>query len=156
MALCGEPSAARRVADEASQRLPNNTVLQAIGLPLIRAAIELASDRPAKAIEALAPAAPYERGWPQLVYLRGLAYLRLNDGARAAAEFHRILDHWGAYFGPFYPQSYAGLARAEALRGGTAAARKAYEDFFAFWKDADADIPLLIEARNEYAALKEK
>jgi hypothetical protein len=88
--------------------------------------------------------------------VHGLALLRLGKGAEAAAQFQRILDHRGAYWGPYYPPSYVGLGRAARLTGHTANAKKAYEDFFAFWKDADTDIPILIEARKEYAALKKK
>ena len=86
--------------------------------------------------------------------MRGLAYLRLRKGAEAAAEFHKILDHKGANWGVFYTASYVGLARAAALSGDTVKSKKAYQDFFALWKDADADVPLLIEAKKEYAALR--
>ena len=83
-----------------------------------------------------------------------MANLRWRKGAEAEVEFHRIVDHKGAHFGPFYPLSYLGLARGAALAGDTTRAKKAYEEFFALWKDADPDIPVLIEARKEYAALK--
>jgi predicted Zn-dependent protease len=133
-------------------------------LPSIRAAIELNREQPAKAIELLQSAAQYERAYADVVYLRGLAYLHARQGAEAAAEFQKILDHkaanWedtrgrGTNGGPYYPLSYAGLARAAALAGDTARARKAYQDFLALWKDADPDIPILKEARAEYAKLK--
>jgi eukaryotic-like serine/threonine-protein kinase len=92
-----------------------------------------------------------------------LAYLRLHRGVEAAAEFHKILDHKGASWGStwlepnwglYYSISYLGLARGSALEGDTAKARKAFQDFFALWKDADAGIPVLVEARKEYAALQ--
>jgi len=67
-----------------------------VQLPEIRAAIELQRDQPAKAVELLASASPYERAYPEAVYLRGLAYLSLRDGVKAAAEFRKILDHRGA------------------------------------------------------------
>ena len=86
--------------------------------------------------------------------MRGLAYLRLRKGAEAGAEFHKILDHKGANWGVFYTASYVGQARAAALSGDTVKSKKAYQDFFALWKDADADVPLLIEAKKEYAALR--
>jgi hypothetical protein len=85
---------------------------------------------------------------------RGLAFLRLKKGAEAAAEFQKIADHKGANWGPLYPLSYIGLARREALGGDTARARKAYEEFFTLWKDADPEIPLLEQARAEYAKLQ--
>ncbi|HXP89114.1 MAG TPA: tetratricopeptide repeat protein [Bryobacteraceae bacterium] len=88
-----------------------------------------------------------------LLYRRGLAGLRAGKGAEAAAEFQKILDHRGNNWGPFYSVSFLGLARSSTLTGDTGKARKAYEDFFALWKDADSDIPVLIQARKEYAAL---
>jgi hypothetical protein len=133
-----------------------------VQLAEIRAAMELQRDQPAKAVELLASAAPYERAYPEAVYLRGQAYLRLHKGAESAAEFRKVLDHKGASWGStwLYPNwglhysiSYAGLARASALAGDTAAAKKTWSDFFAMWKDADSDIPIFIEARKEYAAL---
>jgi serine/threonine protein kinase/tetratricopeptide (TPR) repeat protein len=89
-----------------------------------------------------------------LLYQRGLARLRARKGPEAAAEFQKILDHKGRNWGPLYPLAYLGLARAAALTGDTAQAKKAYQDFFALWKDADPDVPNLIAARKEYTALK--
>ena len=131
-------------------------------VPEIRAAIELHHD-PAKAVELLASASPYERAYPEAVYLRGMAYLNWKKGPEAATEFQKIVEHkgasWGATWiypnwGLYYSISYVGLARAAALTGDTAKAKKAYEDFFAQWKQADQDLPILIQARKEYAALK--
>ena len=92
------------------------------------------------------------------MYLRGLAYLDAHEGAKAAVEFRKILDHKGAYWmrmsaGPYYPLSYLGLARAVAMAGDTAKARKAYQDFLTLWKNADPDLALLSQARKECAAL---
>jgi predicted Zn-dependent protease len=128
--------------------------VNAVTLPSIQAAIELNRDQPAKAIELLQSAAPYERAYPQAVYLRGLAYLRARQGAEASAEFQKILDHKGANWGPYYSLSYVGLARAATLTGDAARRRKAYQDFLALWKDADPDIPILKEAKAEYAKMK--
>jgi outer membrane protein assembly factor BamD (BamD/ComL family) len=89
-----------------------------------------------------------------LVYPRGLAGLRAGKGAEAAAEFRKILDHKGRNWGPLYSLSYLSLARAEALASDNAKAKKAYQDFLALWKDADPELPTLIAARQEYAALK--
>jgi tetratricopeptide (TPR) repeat protein len=133
-----------------------------VQLPEIRAAIELQRGQPAKAVELLASASPYERAYPEAVYLRGLAYLRLRKGVEAAAEFQKILDHKGASWGStwlhpnwglYYSISYLGLARASELAGDTPNARKAFQDFFALWKDADQNLPILIEAKRDYAAL---
>ncbi len=88
-----------------------------------------------------------------LLYQRGLSDLHTLKGAESAAEFQRILDHKGRHWGVFYSLAYLGLARASALTGDTAKARRAYQDFLAVWKHADADIPILIQARKEYAAL---
>ena len=125
--------------------------------PIIRAAIALQRDRADEAIEFLNAALPYEGGsaafWPN--YLRGQAYLRLRHGTRAAAEFQKILDHRGwDPASPMYPLAYLGLARAALLDGDVTKARSAYQDFFAIWKDADPDIPILIEAKQEYEKLK--
>ena len=91
--------------------------------------------------------------WPN--YLRGQAYLRLGKGAEAAAEFRTILEHRGWQpLSVFYPLARLGLARASVLAGDAAAARSAYQDFFAMWKDADPDLPVLVAAKQELGALK--
>src|SRR5262249_39231648 len=147
---------AQKIADEISKQSATDTLWNAVFLPSIRAVIELKRDQPAKAIELLASAAPYERasfGW-QTVYLRGLAHLHARHGAEAAAEFRKILDHKGSYWGPFYPLAYVGLARSASLGGDTVKAKKSYQDFLALWKDADPDLSILAEARMEYAALQ--
>jgi eukaryotic-like serine/threonine-protein kinase len=87
--------------------------------------------------------------------VRGLANLKLGKGAEAAIEFQKILDHRGyAPMSPLYSLAHLGMARAVALQGDAAKARKAYEDFFALWKDADNNISVLIEAKKEYERLK--
>jgi len=116
--------------------------------------MELRRNQPEKAVELLRSATPYERAHGYAVYLRGLVYLSLRKGAEAAAEFRKILDHKGAYWGPHYSLSYVGVARAATLLGDTARARKAYQDFLALWKDADPDVPILKKARQEYGKLK--
>jgi hypothetical protein len=90
-----------------------------------------------------------------IAYLRGQAYLSEHKGPEAATQFQLILDNrgWSA-LSYFYPLTYVGLARASVLQGDTAAARRAYEQFFVLWKDADADIPIVSEAKNEYKKLQ--
>jgi hypothetical protein len=89
------------------------------------------------------------------VYLRGEAYLALNQGGAASAEFQKILDHPGVVLNePIGALSHLGLGRAYALAGDNAKARTAYQDFFALWKSADPDIPILKQAKAEYAKLK--
>jgi len=162
LALCGDATGAEKLAAETSKRLPNGIIWNAVQLPEIRAAIELQRGQPARAVELLASASPYERAYPEAVYLRGMAYLRLHKGVEAAAEFQKILDHKGASWastwrfpnwGLYYSISYVGLARASVLAGDTAKARKAFKDFFELWKDADQNLPILIEAKKDYAAL---
>ena len=163
LAMCGDAAQAEKLAEVTSKRFPNGTIWNTVQLPAIRAAIELQRGQPAKAVELLASASPYERAYPEVAYLRGLAYLRWKKGAEAAAEFQKILDHKGASWGStwrypnwglHYSISYLGLARALALAGDAVPARRAYEDFFAAWKDADTDIPILQQARAEYAKLR--
>ena len=138
-------------------------IWNAVQLPAIRAAIALNREEPAKSVELLASAAPYERAYLEAVYLRGLAYLRLHKGTEAAAEFQKVVDHKGAnwasgwrhpFWGQFYSPSYLGMARGFALAGDTAKARKAFQDFFELWKDADPDLPILQQAKAEYAKLR--
>jgi len=163
LALCGDSAQAELLARETSKLFPNGTLWNAVQLPAIRAALALKRDQPAKAVELLASASPYERAYPEAVYLRGLAYLGLREGAEAAAEFEKILNHKGAnwasawqhpYWGQFYSLSYLGLARASTLAGDPAKARKAYQDFLTLWKDADPDIPVFQQAKTEYAKLQ--
>jgi tetratricopeptide (TPR) repeat protein len=162
LALCGDAARAEHLAAETSKLLPNGTIWNAVQLPEIRAAIALERGQPAKSVELLASASPYERSYVDAVYFRGLGYLELHKGAEAAAEFDKIVKHkganWGAtwihpYWGQFYALSYFGKARGLAMAGDTAGAKKAFEDFFELWKDAD-DVPVLRDAKRRYAALR--
>jgi hypothetical protein len=132
-----------------------------VQLPAIRAATELQRGQPAKAVDLLASASPYERAYPEVACLRGLAYLQMHKGVEAAAEFKKILDHKGASWGRtwrypnwglHYSISYLGLARALILAGDGSNARGAFQDFFAAWKDADSNIAILQQAKAEYAS----
>jgi eukaryotic-like serine/threonine-protein kinase len=163
MAVCGEAAAAEKLAAETSKALPNGTIWNAVQLPEIQAMIALHRDEPAKSVELLASASPYERAYPDANYVRGLAYLRMHKGAEAAAEFQKIVDHKGANWaatwvhpnwGQRYSLSYLGMARGYALAGDTARAKKAFQDFFELWKDAEPDIPVLRQAKAEYAKLE--
>ncbi len=159
-ALCGDVSRARSLADQDAGRFPEGTWVNAIEVPILRAAIEIRRGNPELAIQFLVPAKQYDGAgfgsvvhWPQ--YLRGQAYLALHQGPEAAIEFQKILDQRGLGSAePLYPLAYVGLARAAVLMGDTAKARKTYEDFLALWKDADPDIPILNKARREYERLK--
>jgi serine/threonine protein kinase/tetratricopeptide (TPR) repeat protein len=156
LANCGEFSQAQAIVAELTRRFPKDTVLNKILLPLVQARIELQKGNAAQAIQLLETTRPFE-GYAlfQIAYLRGQAYLNQQKGAEAATEFQKILDHRGSQpTSPLYPLAQLGLARAAALSGDTAKARKAYQDFFALWKDADPDLPLLQESRREYEKLK--
>ena len=156
LAFCNEVGRAAALGDEYAKRFTKNTLSNAIWLPMIRATIELRRNNAARAIDLLEGARQYEANaqfWPE--YVRGQAYLKLGKGAEAAVEFQNILDHRGWDPTSFlYPLAHLGLARASTLMGDTAKSRKAYQDFLALWKDADADLPILIEAKKEYAGLK--
>jgi tetratricopeptide (TPR) repeat protein len=155
--LCGDAGEAQKLADEQVRRYPNATLLRIYSQPIIRAAAALQRDRADQAIEFLNAAIPYEGGDAGFCpdYLRGQSYLRLRRGAEAAAEFQKILDRRGwDPVSPIYPLAHVGIARAAVLTGDAAKARKSYQDFLALWKDADADIPILIEAKQEYEKLK--
>ena len=154
LALCGDSGAAERFIGEESKTLPNGTIWNAVQIPAIRAAIEVRRNRPAAAIGLLAAAAPYERAFPEVAWLRGEAYLSMRRESDAAAEFRKVVDHRGATWGNFYAVSWAGLARAYALEGDGDASVKAYEQFLALWNNADADLPLLQRVREEYSRQK--
>ena len=163
-ALAGDATHAQSLADDLAKSFPLDTVVQSVWLPTIRAQIETGRKNPARSIELLQAAAPYEIGmltgsasnsclYP--VYVRAEAYLSAQQGQLAAAEFQKILDHrgllWNCATGAL---AHLGLARAYAMQGDTAKAKAAYQDFFALWKDADPDIPILKEAKAEYAKLQ--
>ena len=156
LATCGAFSEAQTIVAELIRRHPKDTELNKIMLPLVQARIELQRGNAGQAIQLLETTRPYE-GYAlfQIAYLRGQAYLSQQNGAGAATEFQKILDHRGSQpTSPLYALAQLGLARAAALSGDMAKARKAYQDFFALWKDADPDLPVLQDARLEYEKLK--
>jgi predicted Zn-dependent protease len=156
LVLCGETNQAQSFVDELVKRYHKDTVINGIWLPAIHAALELQLGNAPQAIESLQPADYYEAApefWPQ--YIRGQAYLKLGKGAEAAAEFQKILDHRGwDPLSPLYPLAHLGIARALALTGDTRMSRRTYKNFFALCKDADADLPVLAEAKKEYEKVK--
>jgi eukaryotic-like serine/threonine-protein kinase len=163
LARTGETAQAKSLADELEKNYPSETVLKVYWLPTVHAALDLDANDSTKALESLEAAAPYELGEPQQfqlgtmypVYLRGLAYLAAHNGTAAVAQFQRILDHPGIVVNfPTGVLAHLGLARAYVLSGDTQKARTAYQDFLALWKDADADIPILKEAKAESAKLQ--
>ena len=157
-AMSGDARQATAIADELGRRFPNNTLVNDVWVPMIRGEIEINHGNPGKAIELLQVAFPYETGFASRLapsYVRGQAYLKARQGKDAAAEFQKILDHRGVcQTSPACALSHLQLGRARALSGDAAAARAAYQDFFALWKDADPNIPILKEAKAEYTKLE--
>ncbi len=155
LALAGDAARAKSVMDDLNKRHPTDTLMQELEIPQIRAAIEIQRGNPSGAIEALHSAERYERTHVGPTYLRGLAYLRLKSGKEAVAEFIKVIKRKG--ISPMdiqHPLAQLGLARAYALAGDIASSRRAYQDFFALWKDADPDVPQLVQAKAEYTKLK--
>jgi eukaryotic-like serine/threonine-protein kinase len=162
MARTGDTVAAENLAAGLDKAFPLDTLVQKNWLPVIRAAIALHRNDPTGAVKLLQAASPIELarsaevGSPSLrpVYLRGEAYLMLHDGNRAASEFQKFIDHRGLVRNsPWGSLARLGLARAYALQGDTVKAQAAYEQFLTTWKGADPDIPILIQAKAEYAKL---
>jgi eukaryotic-like serine/threonine-protein kinase len=158
LALVGATTAADRLAEDALDRSPDSTATRAVFVPVTRAASELRRRRPEAAIGELRAAA-YELGSLAglvPVYLRAEALRMQEDGVAAAAEFQRLLDHRGVDpFSPVVALAHLGVARSRMLAGDPAGAREAYEAFFDLWRGADADVPVLQQARVEYARLAE-
>jgi eukaryotic-like serine/threonine-protein kinase len=159
LARAGNTPKAQALAESLEKNYPSNTPLKLYWLPAINAAIELSKGNSSQSLTNLEAAAPYELGqWEANLYpayVRGQAYLLAHNGIAAAAEFQKMLDH-GGIVKNFVTGSLAHLqiGRAYAMAGDAAKAKAAYQDFFAIWKDADPDIPILKEAKAEYAKLK--
>jgi tetratricopeptide (TPR) repeat protein len=162
LARAGDTAGAEKLAAELDKTFPLDTRVQRYWLPTIRAGVALERKDPNRAIELLKVASTIEFGLPTNLamlmcpaYLRGEAYLMLHDGNRAAAEFQKFIDHRGVVRNfPWGALARLGLARAYAMHGDAAKARAAYQDFLTLWKDADPDVPVLKEAKAEYAKLK--
>ncbi len=157
-AICNAASQSQALVDEAYRQYPKDTGVSVIGLPMVRALLEISRGNAANALQIMEATRRYDRGlmaghWNG--YIRGLAHLKLQAGAEAAAEFQSILDHPQIEVGsPLHALAHLGLARAAALRGDTALSRRKYQDLFALWKDADPKLPVLLEARKEYEAIQ--
>ena len=159
----GQPAEAEKIADKLDQEHPSDTMIQNYWLPAIRASIAIDRNDAPRAIELLKAASEYELGAPiqfqfaplYPVYVRGTAYLMNHDGRAAQAEFQKILDHPGLVLNyVFGSLGRLQHGRSYAASGDTHDARVAYQDFFALWKDADPDIPILKQAKAEYAKLQ--
>jgi len=163
LARVGETARAKAIVEELEKNYPSQTVLKVYWLPTIKAALELNANNPTQALVFLEAAAPYELGQPPQLqfgtmypaYIRGQAQLLAHNGPAAAVEFQKFLDHRGIVINfPLGALAHLGLARAHALSGDTAKAKAAYQDFLALWREADPDIPILKEAKAEYAKLQ--
>jgi hypothetical protein len=162
-ALAGDTAQAQKLADDVGKRLPEATYIRFGALPAIRGLVALHLGNQREATEALAAISshellgPFNSALPPLapVYVRGEAYLAMEQGAQAAGDFQFILDHQGLA-APFsiVALAHLGLARAYAMQGDIAKAKAAYQDFLTLWKDADPDIPVLKKAKAEYAKLQ--
>ena len=161
-ALAGDTDDANRAIEDLIKGFPQNTVVQTRYLPMARSALALNSGNVLAALDALSAAVPYELGhtnedftfalYP--IYFRGQAYLAAKNATAAAGEFQKILDHAGVVGNePIGALGHLGLARAYSLSGDFVKARTAYQDFFALWKNADPDTPILKKAKAEYAKL---
>jgi tetratricopeptide (TPR) repeat protein len=166
LALAGNSAQAQALADDLEKRFPEDTSVKFSYLPVLRALLALNRDQPSKAIELLEGATPYELGTPRSnlqgffgalypVYVRGEAYLAAGEATDAVAEFQKILDHRGIVISDVIGAlAHLQLGRAYAVAGDKAKAKSAYQDFLNLWKDADLNIPVLKQARTEYAKLQ--
>jgi DNA-binding winged helix-turn-helix (wHTH) protein len=165
LVFAGDDRRAKALGDDLGKRFPEDTMVQFNYLPTLRAKDALARRNAAQAIERLGAATPYDLGastastygWTALypVYVRGEAYLASRKGREAAAEFQKILDHRGVVVNQLIGAlARLQIGRANAMQGETAKARAAYQDFLTLWKDADPDIPIFQQAKQEYARLQ--
>jgi eukaryotic-like serine/threonine-protein kinase len=156
-ALCGEAQSVLPLLTELAKKYPNDTLIHTLYLPQTHAADDLIHHRPEQALRDLEQMGAYNL-ISQQEYLRGVAYLDLKDGVHAAEAFRKVTTNAGAVLiRPLqdYAQAELGLARALAMQGDTAGAKQAYLDFFNTWKDADPDLPQLVQATAEFSALKQ-
>jgi hypothetical protein len=166
LSLSGDSVRSQALANNLEKEFPDDTSVRFSYLPTVRAVLALNHREPAKAIKLLQVAVPYELSAPRgslqgffgalyPIYVRGLAYLAEHDGTQAANEFQKILDHRGVVISdPIGALAHFQQARAYAMTGDRAKAKASYQEFLNLWKDADAELPILNQARGEYAKLQ--
>jgi len=170
LAIAGDTARAQTIADDLDRRFPEDTSVRYNYLPTLRALAALKAGDPSRAIELLRPAGTYEFAQPGIsfygaggvafgamypTYVRGLSYLALRKAGEAAAEFQKILDHPGVVLeDPMGAMARLQLARALSAGGDAASAKRAYEDLFTVWQNADPDLQLLATARAEHARVR--
>jgi serine/threonine protein kinase/tetratricopeptide (TPR) repeat protein len=156
-ALAGNEPQARHLMDDVNRRRPLDTRFQTMFIPVVEAILLLNHGEGAKAIDVLKPGEQYDKGTTDIHFVRGRAYLMNHQPDQAAQEFQAVLRLRGAYIGdPLMGLAPLYLARAYAQQNDGAKTRAAYQDFLALWKDADPDIPILKQAKAEYAKLQLK
>jgi tetratricopeptide (TPR) repeat protein len=160
LAAAGQDQKALSFASEIQRSRPNDTIAQNVAVPMTQAVVTLnpsgsAKPQPEKAIDLLNTSALYMRSSSGVLYARGLAYKQAGRYDEAVQDFQKLLD-WKPLHGPDYMVSAAQLelGRVYQKQGDTAKARIAYQNFLAMWKDADPDVPLLLQAKAEYAKLQ--
>ena len=169
LAIAGDASRAQTIADDLERHFPEDTSVQFSYLPTLRGLVALRTNDPTRAIELLRPAETYEFAQPGIsfhgaggvafgamypTYVRGMAHLALRNPAEAAAEFQKILDHPGVVLeDPMGAFARLQLARAWTMAGDVGKAKTAYQELLRLWKDADPAIPIVSDARAEYARL---
>jgi eukaryotic-like serine/threonine-protein kinase len=157
LALAGDTAQATKFMERLASQTPPGSYDDRVTLPELQGVIELKRGNAARALEVFAPLESYEAGWADrymTAYLRGETYLHVHRGQEAKVEFQKIVDHPGVVLNSeIFPLAFLGVARACTMQGDTAKARVAYQDFLTLWKDADADIPILKQAKAEYAKL---
>jgi len=165
LAYAGEERQAQAIIDDLGKQFPENTSARFSFLPTLRAKLSLSRGNATEALDNLRTAAPYDLGvstsgvysWTALypIFVRGEGYLAAHQGNEGAAKFQKILDHPGLVINePIGALAHLELGRAYVMSGDTAKAKAAYEDFLTLWKDADPDIPILKQAKSEYAKLQ--
>jgi ATP/maltotriose-dependent transcriptional regulator MalT len=141
-----------------SKNYPEDTGTAVMAIPPIKAQLALNRGQGAEAIQLLEPVRRFDLSFMmglQSVYVRGLAYLQQKMTNEATVEFQKVIEHRGVEsFSAMHVLAHLHLARTAVVAGDTAKARKSYQDFFALWKDADADLPVLVQAKKEYEQLK--
>jgi len=162
LARAGDRNGALPGEQQLQRDYATDTIARRVYLPALRAERELAANQPEHAIEELRPSIPYELASSAaptsvmyVVYLRGEAYLRMRQGGMAAAEFEKIIQHPGIVVNsPLASLARFGAAQAYALSGDVGKSRGAFEELFRVWKNADGDLPVLLDARRHYARLQ--